>query len=115
MDRFERLAVGLVGGSAVAMAAFGAHALKGRLGEEAMGWYGTASQYHLLGSLALLGFALAGNRLGFRLLLAGLAIFALSLYLLAFSGARWLGAVTPIGGALQIAAWLTFALRPKAR
>jgi len=114
MDRFERVSVGLVGASGVAMAAFGAHALKGRLSEEAMGWYGTASQYHLLGSLALLGFALAGNRLGFRLLLVGVAVFALSLYALAFSGMRWLGAITPVGGALQIAAWLTFAHRPKA-
>ena len=102
---------------AVAFGAFGAHALRGRLAPEALASYQTAVQYHFWHSLGLLAVgvlmeqwasvrALAASA---WLLLAGLVLFSGSLYLVAVTGQRWLGAITPIGGAAFIAAWLVLA------
>jgi uncharacterized membrane protein YgdD (TMEM256/DUF423 family) len=100
--------------AAVALGAFGAHALRGRLGVESLAVYQTAVQYHFWHALGLMGVALLMMRTpGDKvlpwiacLLAAGLLAFSGSLYLLALTGATWLGALTPLGGAAFIAGWL---------
>ncbi len=99
---------------AVALGAFGAHALQARLGAEPMATFQIAVQYHFYHALALFGAVLLSQqfpdaalpRVGGYLFLAGIALFSGSLYLLALTGARWLGAVTPIGGLAFLAGWL---------
>lgn len=104
-------------GLGVALGAFGAHALKARLAPAMLGVYETGVQYqfiHALG-LILIGLSAAhlGNIAGLRwagwLMLAGIVLFSGSLYLLALTGIRWLGAITPLGGLCFIAAWVMFA------
>ena len=98
---------------AVALGAFGAHALKNRLDDYALGVYQTAVQYHFYHSLALLAVGVialsqphgALLRSSGWLFLLGIIVFSGSLYLLSISGIRWLGAVTPLGGLAFIAAW----------
>lgn len=96
---------GLSGALAVAAGAFGAHGASG----EAAEWLRTGAQYQLLHVLA----ALVASRMDARgpgwLFLAGAAIFAGTLYLMAVGAPRWFGAVTPIGGSLLIAGWLWLA------
>jgi len=101
-------------GLGVALGAFGAHALRMQLSAEALGWWQTGVQYQMWHALALFALGLAGRagtRLPAWLLGAGAAIFSGSLYLMALTGARWLGAVTPVGGLLMIAGWLLLAWR----
>jgi uncharacterized membrane protein YgdD (TMEM256/DUF423 family) len=100
---------GLLG---VALGAFGAHALKARLTGELLPIWKTAVEYHFWHALALvLVGVLALQRPGAALNVAGGAfalgvlIFSGSLYALALSGVRGLGAVTPIGGVLLIVGW----------
>jgi uncharacterized membrane protein YgdD (TMEM256/DUF423 family) len=103
---------------AVALGAFGAHALKSRLTADMLAVYQTAVQYHAWHALGLLATGVlmlqwpesTALRWSAGLLLAGVLIFSGSLYGLALSGVRWLGAVTPIGGAAFIAGWLMLAL-----
>lgn len=98
---------------AVAFGAFGAHALRGRLDEYAMGVFETAVQYHFYHSLALLavGVLALGQpqtvllKSSGWLFLLGLVLFSGSLYALSLSGVKWLGAVTPLGGLAFIAGW----------
>jgi uncharacterized membrane protein YgdD (TMEM256/DUF423 family) len=102
---------------AVLFGAFGAHALRGRLSPDAMAVYHTAVEYHFWHGLGLLGVgALMAQKPEVRrlnwvagLLIAGLLLFCGSLYLLALTGATWLGALTPVGGLAFIAAWLLLA------
>lgn len=87
---------------AVMAGAFGAH---GAAGPQEAEWLRTGGIYqlvHAAGALAIMSFA-RGPAI---LLLAGAAIFALSLYAMALGAPRWLGAVTPVGGSLMIAGWL---------
>lgn len=87
---------------AVAAGAFGAH---GAATPQAAEWLKTGGMYqlvHAIAALAIMGFA----RGPAALFLAGGAIFAVTLYVMAAGGPRWLGAVTPIGGTLLIAGWL---------
>ncbi|NIJ35770.1 uncharacterized membrane protein YgdD (TMEM256/DUF423 family) [Sphingopyxis panaciterrae] len=87
---------------AVAAGAFGAH---GAAGQQEAEWLRTGGLYqliHAVGALAVMNVA----RGAAVLLLAGGAIFAVTLYAMALGGPRWLGAVTPIGGTLLIAGWL---------
>lgn len=100
---------GLLG---VALGAFGAHALKARLGGELLTVWQTAVQYHFWHALALLAVGvLALRQPGTALNVAGAAfalgvlVFSGSLYALALSGVRGWGAVTPIGGALLLCGW----------
>ena len=103
---------------AVALGAFGAHGLQARLSAELMATYQTAVQYHFYHALALFGAALLSQqfpaatlpRAGGYLFLAGIVLFSGSLYLLALTGARWLGAVTPLGGLAFLAGWLCLGL-----
>jgi len=102
----------------VVLGAFGAHALKARLSPEALAVYHTAVQYqiwHALGLLAvgLVGFHVPQNawlKAAGWLLAAGIVLFSGSLYLLAAAGTRWLGPVTPVGGAALIFGWLALVL-----
>jgi len=104
---------------AVAIGAFGAHGLQGRLDAYSMGVYEKAVFYHFIHALGMLAVPLlvhagiisatAGKWTGW-LLLAGIVLFSGSLYILAITGARTLGAVTPFGGASFIAAWVTLAV-----
>ena len=103
--------------TAVMFGAFGAHALKGRLDDYALGVYHTAVQYHFYHSLALLAVGLIALhqpdasllRPAGWLFFVGIVIFSGSLYLLAISGVKWLGAVTPLGGLSFIAGWACLA------
>lgn len=108
----------LSGGLGVALGAFGAHALKARLTPQQLDTFETGVRYHLVHALALLAAAYAAGRwpasslpvIAGWLFLAGTLLFSGSLYLLSISGRRWLGAVTPLGGAAFIAGWLCLAL-----
>jgi len=100
----------------VAAGAFGAHALRGRLSPEMLQVFETGVRYHLVHALALLAVAWAASRwsgsavpLAGWLFLFGTVIFSGSLYGLSLSGARLLGAVTPLGGVALIAGWLALA------
>ena len=112
------IATGISGVMAVALGAFGAHALQPLLQETARtDTYQTAVNYHFYHTLLLGALALAHNHLAprFRNLAvafvsAGLIIFCGSLYVLCFTGITWLGAVTPVGGLCFIAGWLTLAV-----
>lgn len=96
---------------AVALGAFGAHALQDRLTPERLGVWETAVRYQMY---AALGVQLAAlhrptGSAGIRLLFAGSLIFSGSLYLLCLTNVKWLGAITPIGGLGMIAGWLSLA------
>ena len=103
----------LLAGLGVAAGAFGAHSLEGRLAAEALAIFDTAARYHLLHALGLILLGLAAARWPGAawhcpglLMLCGVAVFSGTLYALALSGIGWLGAVTPLGGAALIAAWI---------
>jgi uncharacterized membrane protein YgdD (TMEM256/DUF423 family) len=120
MPRTARLflAIGCVAALlAVAIGAFGAHGLKTRIAPELMAVYKTGVEYHFYHALGLILVGLAGlhlpesvwlRRAGWAML-AGIALFSGSLYLLSLTGLAWLGAITPFGGAAFIAAWALFA------
>jgi len=107
-------------GLAVVFGAFGAHALRARLDDYSMGVYERAVFYHFVHALGLLIVSIM-PRLSWlaestafwvcSLLLAGILLFSGSLYALAISGVRALGAVTPVGGLCFIAAWFLLALQ----
>jgi uncharacterized membrane protein YgdD (TMEM256/DUF423 family) len=106
----------LSAGFAVAAGAFGAHALKTRLSAEMLAVFETAARYQMYHALALCAVAGALTRwpappvrAAGWLFLAGTVLFSGSLYLLAVTGTRWLGAITPLGGLCFIAGWLAFA------
>ncbi|MEA1015895.1 DUF423 domain-containing protein [Sphingosinicella sp. LY1275] len=96
----------------VAFGAFGAHGLRDMLDSAALGWWQTAVQWHMWHAIGLVALAAAPwPRLGraAALLAIGTLVFSGSLYLMALTGARWLGMVTPLGGMLMIAGWATVA------
>ncbi|MGE5794797.1 MAG: DUF423 domain-containing protein [Bacteroidota bacterium] len=101
----------------VALGAFGAHALKARLSADMLAAWQTAVQYHLWHALGLVAIGLLAQhlpasvpvRIAGWLMLAGIVLFSGSLYALALSGTRSLGAITPFGGGCLIVAWLVLA------
>ncbi|OYY72241.1 DUF423 domain-containing protein [Sphingomonas sp. 28-63-12] len=95
----------LSGAVAVGAGAFGAHGASGA----AVDWLKTGAHYQLVHALAALIASQIGARGAGWLFVSGGAIFAGSLYLMAIGLPRWLGAITPIGGALLIAGWLWLA------
>jgi uncharacterized membrane protein YgdD (TMEM256/DUF423 family) len=105
---------GLVG---VAAGAFGAHALRARLAPDLLAVFETGARYQVYHALALLAAAWVAARwpgplaawAGW-LFVAGTVVFSGSLYALALTGFRWLGAVTPVGGLAFMAGWLCLAL-----
>ncbi len=97
---------------AVMLGAFGAHGLRGRLDAYGMGLWEKAVFYHFIHALGMLIVPLLAPAAPSRvcwLLFAGILIFSGSLYLLAVTGIRAFGAITPIGGLSFIAAWLLLA------
>ena len=109
---------------AVLIGAFAAHGLKQVLDGYALGLIETAVRYQMYHAIALLivGVLSMARQLSARWLTLAAAAFAIgivlfsgSLYLLAFSGIRWLGAITPIGGVAFVAGWcalIAVAIRP---
>jgi uncharacterized membrane protein YgdD (TMEM256/DUF423 family) len=98
---------------AVALGAFGAHGLRGRISAEQAAAWATASQYHLLHSVVLLALALFAVSTGrpircsATLFSAGITLFSGSIYLLVLTEQRWLGPITPLGGLCLIAGWIS--------
>lgn len=107
---------GLAALLAVALGAFGAHALKNRLPTEMLAVWHIGVEYHVYHALGLLAVGLVATQLPDStllkwsgwLMLAGIVIFSGSLYALALTGARSLGAITPVGGIAFLAAWTLF-------
>ncbi len=113
-ERFALLAGSLLAALGVGLGAFGAHGLRNVLDAGALAWWQTAVQYqmwHAIGLLALGAARVPRSALPAALLAAGTTIFAGSLYLMALTGLRTLGMVTPFGGVLLIAGWLVLAWR----
>ena len=102
--------------AAVALGAFGAHALKETLQSSGMldAW-NKAVLYHLVHAVALVALALhgTGNRAAYLLLAAGILLFSGSLYTMALTNVRWLGAITPLGGLCFLAGWAWLFIAPK--
>ena len=96
---------------AVAAGAFGAHGLKTRVDAQLLGTFETAARYQMYHALGLFLVAWLADRgaplahLAGWLMLAGIVLFSGSLYLLVLTNTRWLGAITPLGGLLFLAAW----------
>lgn len=98
---------------AVALGAFGSHALKGKLTDYYLDVYKTAVLYHMIHALGLFVIAWMStvsndpkvNLAGF-FLLAGIILFSGSLYVLSVTGIKWLGAITPLGGISFIVGWV---------
>lgn len=100
-------------GLAVIFGAFGAHALRERLDVYSMGIWEKAVFYHFVHALGLLVVPVVAPRVANTvgvLLFAGILLFSGSLYALALTGVRTLGAVTPLGGIAFIAAWMWLAI-----
>lgn len=117
MEKTFLLVASIFAGLAVALGAFGAHALESRLSADLLSTYEIGVRYHFYHALALLGVVAVISRwpeanaavwAGW-LFVVGILIFSGSLYMLAFTGIRWLGAITPIGGVAFIAGWACLA------
>ena len=104
-DRLVMFAA-ISGAVAIAAGAFAAHGATG----SAVDWLHTGGMYQLVNAVAVL--ALAPNprlRAGGWAILAGSILFALTLYMMAIGAPLWMGAVTPLGGIVMIAGWLSLA------
>ncbi|MEO5863395.1 MAG: DUF423 domain-containing protein [Burkholderiales bacterium] len=109
---------GALAALAVLLGAFGAHGLKAKLDPETMALYQTAVQYHMWHALGLAIVALTALRWPQQMLLRGsgwlmvlgIVFFSGSLYALALTKIKILGAITPLGGIAFIMAWIMFAL-----
>lgn len=107
----------ILGALAVAAGAFGAHALRESLEPRMLEIFETGARYHLIHALVLIAAGVVGLHAKGRaagiagwLLTAGVVIFSGSLYALVLTGVRTWGAVTPIGGVLLIAGWVSLAV-----
>lgn len=104
----------------VGLGAFGAHGLRGVIGEAQLGLWETATRYWLVGALGLVLFGVSQNSheksaVPGWLLLSGSTLFAASLYALALGAPRALGAITPLGGLGLITGFLSFAWTARRR
>jgi len=104
-------------GLGVVLGAFGAHGLKARVSAEMLAVFETGVRYHLIHALGLLAVGLGLSRwpngwvaAAGWLFVAGILVFSGSLYLMTLTGARWLGAITPLGGLALIAGWVALAV-----
>ncbi len=109
------LAAAVNGFLAVALGAFGAHALKETLTVQATDWWRTAVLYQAIHTVPLLALGFLPEpsrttRIAGILFILGILLFSGSLYAMALSGQRWLGAVTPLGGVALLAAWVALGL-----
>jgi uncharacterized membrane protein YgdD (TMEM256/DUF423 family) len=118
VDRTFLLIAAVAGFLAVALGAFAAHGLRGRLSPDMVAVFETGVRYHMYHALALMLTAAAIGRMGSARLLvaagwlftAGIVLFSGSLYLLALSGTAVLGAITPLGGLAFLGGWACLAL-----
>lgn len=116
MDRLFLILGAVSGFVSVAAGAFGAHALKARLPDDLLAVFETGARYQMFHALALVAVAWAWTRwpggaatVAGWLFVVGTVLFSGSLYALALSGSRGLGAITPIGGVAFLAGWLALA------
>jgi uncharacterized membrane protein YgdD (TMEM256/DUF423 family) len=117
MDRLFVIIGALSGAISVGAGAFGAHALRSRLEPRLFEVFETGAQYQMYHALALIAAAwvasrwpsTAANASGW-LFLAGSVLFSGSLYAMALTGVRALGAITPLGGVCFVAGWVSLAL-----
>jgi len=101
----------------VMLGAFGAHVLQAQLSPRRLASFQTGVQYHMLHALGLLAVGLVASvtrasgalRWSARLMLAGIAFFSGSIYLMTAGAPRWLGMVAPVGGVSFMAAWALLA------
>ncbi|HBB30678.1 MAG TPA: DUF423 domain-containing protein [Cyanobacteria bacterium UBA8803] len=119
MTKIFLFVAAVLGGLAVALGAFAAHALKESLSERAIEIFDTGTRYQIYHSLALLMVALLLNvaEAGQSTLVVagsafiiGMAIFSGSLYALSLTGIKWLGAITPLGGLAFLVGWSCLAI-----
>jgi uncharacterized membrane protein YgdD (TMEM256/DUF423 family) len=117
MHRAFLLIGALAGVVGVALGAFGAHGLRSRLSPEMLAVFETGVRYHMYHALAIVATASLASPQSSRLLLAsgwlfltGIIVFSGSLYLLALTGIRTFGAITPIGGVAFLLAWACLAI-----
>jgi uncharacterized membrane protein YgdD (TMEM256/DUF423 family) len=117
MARTFLLIGSLAGALGVALGAFGAHGLRARLSPEMLAVFETAVRYHMYHAVALLALAALMTRFDGWLFLAagwsfaiGILLFSGSLYLLALTGTRALGMITPLGGVAFILGWAFLAV-----
>lgn len=101
----------------VGASAFGAHGLKRMITPDMLPIWQTAVLYQLVHALGMLAIAILGARMGSPLLslsgsvmFAGILVFSGSLYVLVLTGTKWLGAITPLGGAAFLIAWAMVAV-----
>jgi uncharacterized membrane protein YgdD (TMEM256/DUF423 family) len=112
MDRFFFIVGAIMAFLAVALGAFGAHALKNRLTPDMLDIFEVGVRYHMYHALGLLAVAWATSRwpesnvtaAGWAFIV-GIIIFSGSLYILSMTGMRWFGAVTPLGGIAFLIGW----------
>src|SRR6266540_3445569 len=120
MDRVFITVAALSGFVAVAAGAFGAHALRDRLSPSLLDTFQTGVAYQMYHALALLAVGIVLARFSVDgstwltiagwLFIAGTVLFSGSLYLLALTDTRWLGAITPLGGVAFLLGWLGLAI-----
>ncbi len=116
MTRLFFILGAIFGGLGVAAGAFGAHVLERRLPPELMHPFEVGARYQVYHAVALMAVAWACERWPSRaaraagwLFVAGILVFSGSLYVLALTGLRWWGMVTPVGGLAQLAGWACLA------
>jgi uncharacterized membrane protein YgdD (TMEM256/DUF423 family) len=101
----------LLGFLGVALGAFGAHGLKGKVSESLLSAYQTGVLYHLLHAVALFSLALSARSIGRDITIpaaafvAGIVLFSGSLYAMALTGITRFGVITPLGGLAFLAGW----------
>ena len=118
MTRIFLAIAAALGGISVVLGAFASHALKDKLSDRALEIWETGTKYQMYHALALILVALLISRFPNSTLLvvagyafvAGVTIFSGSLYALSLSGIKWLGAITPLGGAAFIVGWACLAV-----
>jgi uncharacterized membrane protein YgdD (TMEM256/DUF423 family) len=112
MQRTLGIAAAAFGAAAVMLGAFGAHALRGQLDDNALQIWHTAVEYQFWHVLALFGVAIAAPararlwRYSGVAFVAGIVLFSGSLYALALGAPRWFGFLTPLGGLALIGGWI---------
>ncbi|SFS89281.1 DUF423 domain-containing protein [Marininema halotolerans] len=103
---------------AIALGAFGAHGLQGKISDRMIANWHTGAQYHMIHALALLFIGFLVSKVGSSplvstggwLLLTGILLFSGSLYVMALTGVKQLGAITPIGGLAFLVGWVCIAI-----
>jgi uncharacterized membrane protein YgdD (TMEM256/DUF423 family) len=117
VDRLLYISAGVAGFLGVAMGVLAAHALKGKLAPDMLAVFDIATRYHMYHVFAICAAAWGYARWQRKifevagwLFVAGIVIFCGSLYVLALTGERWLGAITPIGGLAFLAGWLSLVI-----